>query len=267
MKLAYSTLGCPDWPIERVAEQASRLGYGGVEMRLLGSELLPADLPAAERRRIRRLFDDAGVAICCVATSARFSSADPGERAANEELAARYMGIAADWNCRLIRVFGGEFPANVEREAVIDYVADSLQRVGERGAALGVTAVLETHDGFAAGATVAAALAQVASPNVGALWDVHHPYRMGETAAQTMALLGSRLRHVHIKDARRAGDGWDLVLLGEGEVPVAEALAAIRAGGYDGWYCVEWEKKWHPSIPAPELAFPQHAAALRPMLA
>jgi sugar phosphate isomerase/epimerase len=90
---------------------------------------------------------------------------------------------------------------------------------------------------------------------------------MGETAAQTMALLGARLRHVHIKDARRRGDGWELVLLGEGEVPVAEALAAIRAGGYDGYYAVEWEKKWHPEIAEPEVALPQHAALLRQMLA
>lgn len=267
MKLAYSTLGCPDWSIEQVAEQAARLGYGGVEIRLLGSELLPADLPAAERHRIRRLFDGVGVAICCVATSARFSSANARERAANEDLAARFMAIAADWGCPLIRVFGGEFPAGVAPDTVTGYVAESLQRVGEYGATLGVTAVLETHDGFAAGATVAATLARVASPNVGALWDTHHPYRMGETAAQTMALLGSRLRHVHIKDARRAGDGWQLVLLGDGEVPVAESIAAIRAGGYDGWYCVEWEKKWHPTIPAPEVALPQHVAALRPMLA
>jgi sugar phosphate isomerase/epimerase len=267
MKLAFSTLGCPDWSIERVVEQAVRLGYGGVEVRLLGSEIVPPDLPADERRRIRRLFDDAGVAICCVACSARFASAEPAERAENERLAERYLELANDWGCPIVRVFGGHRPEGAPAEQVIAYVAESLQRVGERGEALGVTAVLETHDDFSAGASVAAALARVASPNVGALWDTHHPYRMGETAAQTMALLGDRLRHVHIKDARRRGDGWELVLLGEGEVPVAEALAAIRAGGYDGWYAVEWEKKWHPEIAEPEVALPQHAALLRQILA
>jgi sugar phosphate isomerase/epimerase len=131
---------------------------------------------------------------------------------------------------------------------------------------MGVATVLETHDDFAAGATVAATLARVSSPFVGALWDTHHPYRMGESTAETMALLGDRLRHVHIKDSRRRGDGWDLVLLGEGEVPVAEILHAIQASGYDGWYCVEWEKKWHPEILDPEIALPQHAEVLRRML-
>jgi sugar phosphate isomerase/epimerase len=263
MKLAFSTLGCPDWSIEQVVEQAARMGYGGVELRLLGAELVPADLPAGERRRIRTLFDDAGLAICCVACSARFASARPEERADNERLASRYLELAADWRSPLVRVFGGQRPPGVPVEQTAAAVAESLQRLGERGQALGVTVVLETHDDFSAGAAVAAVLAQVASPNVGALWDTHHPYRMGETATQTMALLGDRLRHVHIKDARRRGDGWELVLLGEGEVPVAEALAAMHAGGYDGWYCVEWEKKWHPEIPPPEVALPQHLAVLR----
>lgn len=267
VKLAFSTLGCPDWSIERVVEQASRFGYGGVEMRLLGSEILPADLPTAERRRIRRLFDEAGLEICCVSSSARFSSAEATERTENEELTKRYLDLAADWRAPLVRVFGGVLPAGQPASSVMAYVAESLERIGHHGQDVGVTTVLETHDDFAAGATVAATLAQVKSPAIGALWDIHHPYRTGESAAQTLGLLADRLRHVHIKDARRAGDGWELVLLGEGEVPFVEALTAIRDGGYTGWYCVEWEKKWHPTIAEPEVAFPQHADRLRQLLA
>ena len=46
-----------------------------------------------------------------------------------------------------------------------------------------------------------------------------------------------------------------------------ESLAALRRGGYDGWVAVEWEKKWHPHIPEPEVALPQHATLLREWLA
>ncbi len=52
-----------------------------------------------------------------------------------------------------------------------------------------------------------------------------------------------------------------------GEVPVKEALDMWRANGYDGYVCVEWEKKWHPQIPEPEVALPQHADKLREYLA
>ena len=52
------------------------------------------------------------------------------------------------------------------------------------------------------------------------------------------------------------------MLLGEGEVPVRDMLALLSAGGYQGWVSVEWEKRWHPEIDAPELALPQHLAVL-----
>lgn len=164
MKLAFSTLGCPDWSIERVVDEAARLGYAGIELRLLGAEIIPADLPAGERRRIRRLAADAGLAICCVACSARFAWAQPAERTENEQLAARYLELAVDLGSPFVRVFGGHRPADQAAETVTAYVAASLQRLGERAAALGPTVVLETHDDFSAGATVAATLALVDSP-------------------------------------------------------------------------------------------------------
>jgi sugar phosphate isomerase/epimerase len=46
-----------------------------------------------------------------------------------------------------------------------------------------------------------------------------------------------------------------------------DILAALRRAGYDGWLSVEWEKKWHPELEAPEIALPQHAEALRAYLA
>ena len=35
-------------------------------------------------------------------------------------------------------------------------------------------------------------------------------------------------------------------------------LGLLAAGGYPHWISVEWEKRWHPEIEAPEVALPQH---------
>jgi len=67
-KLAFSTLGCPNWTIEQVGEAARRYGYDGIEVRLLDGELLPPDLDAAGRQRIKRALR--GLAIPSVDTSA-----------------------------------------------------------------------------------------------------------------------------------------------------------------------------------------------------
>jgi sugar phosphate isomerase/epimerase len=150
---------------------------------------------------------------------------------------------------------------------VYDAIAEALRRLCNRAAPLGVRLVLETHDGFSRGAAVAELLRRVSDPAFGALWDVHHPYRMGETVEETDSLIGARVAHVHVKDATREGDGWRFVLLGDGELPVARQIDLLAQRGYDGYLSVDWEKMWHPEIAAPEVALPHYAAALRRYIA
>ncbi len=264
MKLAFSTLGCPDWSLDQVTGAARDLGYDGVELRLLDGEVIPPDLAADERRRVKRQFASAGVEIACLDTSARFTAPEPEARRKQEDDVRRYLQLANEWETPLIRVFGGNLaPGQTEAEGV-DLLAESLARLAPDAERAGVTVCLETHDAFSAGRLVGEVLGRVPSPGVAALWDTHHPYRMNETVEETWGYVGSRLVHTHVKDARRKPDGgWQLCLLGQGEVPVRAALATWAANGYRGYVCVEWEKKWHPEIEAPEVAFPQHVETLR----
>jgi fatty-acyl-CoA synthase len=91
---------------------------------------------------------------------------------------------------------------------------------------------------------------------------------MGEPTAVVWTNLANRLLHVHLKDAKRRADGgWDLVLLGDGDVPCREILRALVLRGYTGWVVAEWEKKWHPQLADPEIALPQHVAKMRDWIA
>ena len=134
-------------------------------------------------------------------------------------------------------------------------------------ARLGVAIGVETHDAFSASAAVAGLLDLVdpeatRSGVIGAVWDSHHPHRMGERPAEVWANLGPRILLAQVKDACRtggaSGDVWQLVPLGEGEVPVRDMLGLLAAAGYPHWISVEWEKRWHPEIEEPEVALPQH---------
>lgn len=267
MKLAFSTLGCPGWTLDQVTATASELGYEGVELRLLDGEVIPSKLATDERRRVKEAFKAAGVAIACVDTSARFTAPDPLARRAQEDDVRSYLDLASEWEAPIIRVFGGNLSDGVSEAQGVAYLSESLNALAPAAERAGVTIALETHDAFSAGRVVADVMQRVPSRHVAALWDTHHPYRMGETPEQTWSYLGQRLMHTHVKDARRKADGgWQLVLLGEGEVPVKEAVATWARHGYDGFVCVEWEKKWHPEIEDPEVAFPQHIKVLREYL-
>jgi sugar phosphate isomerase/epimerase len=261
LRLAFSTLACPAWSLERVVEAAARFGYEGVELRLLDGETIEPGLDVAARGRVRSVLRDAGLPVVALDTSVRLADA---ARAADDLRSC--LELAAGWGAPMVRVFGGEGSAGAGAAAAAD-VLDSAASDAER---LGVAIAVETHDRLSSAADVAALLARVGSPAVGAVWDLLHTHRAGEAPEAVAASLGRRLLHVHVKDGkRRPGDGaaWDLVLLGHGEVPLARCLRALRDLRYRGWLSVEWEKRWHPEIEEPEVALPQHVAVLRALAA
>jgi sugar phosphate isomerase/epimerase len=265
MKLAFTTLACPNWTLEQVIESALQNGYEGIEIRLLDGNMLPPDMDQATRDRVRTLCQKAGLKIVCVDTSVRIANPDPEARAAQIREGLAFLEIAAEWNSPYIRVFGSP-PENTPRADAIRAAIECLAPLAKRGKELGVIPLLETHDAFSSTVAVMEILDQV--PDAGALWDMLHPCRVGEKPSETAERLGNLCYHVHVKDGKpNTGEKWDLTLLGEGEVPVPEILSILQAHNYDGWLSVEWEKKWHPEIAEPEIAIPQHAGLLRKYLA
>ena len=136
--------------------------------------------------------------------STRFSSPDPAEPRGNLKDLQRYLELANDLGAPMVRSFGGNLQPDCTIEQTIDWVAESLAAAMPDAEKQGVTVLLETHDAFCRGAEVAKVLAQVEHPRLQAVWDVHHPFRMGESIEDTWRLIGARTAHVHIKDARCA---------------------------------------------------------------
>jgi len=95
------------------------------------------------------------------------------------------------------------------------------------------------------------------------LWDLHNPIALGEPPAKTASFIGSHTRHVHIKDGKKSGA---YTLLGEGDTPLPELVAALHQVGYRGYLSLEWEKAWHPELAEPEVVFPHAARYLTKLL-
>ena len=262
-RVAFSTLAFPGATLASAASLGRRWGYSGIELRLIDGELIDPSMPAASRAQVKRTLAAAGLPVVAVDSSIRLTGADPGP-----EL-RRFLELASDWESPLVRVFGGALAADeAARAEQLRNAARVLESAVPLAERLGVAIGVETHDAFSASAVVAELLALVdpdatGSGAVGAVWDSHHPHRMGETPAEVYANLGPRILLTQVKDARRlAGGDWQLVLLGAGEVPVREMLGLLAAGGYPHWISVEWEKRWHPEIEDPEVALPQHLELL-----
>jgi sugar phosphate isomerase/epimerase len=262
--IAFSTLAFPQASLATALSLGRSWGYEGVELRLIDGDLIDQAMPAADRGAVKRTAKAAGLPIVAVDSSIRLTS---GESRA--ELRA-FLELASDWESPLVRVFGGALPdGQPDRQASLAAAARVLSHSVPHAERLGVAIGVETHDAFSSSSVVAELLALVPSGVVGAVWDSHHPYRMGQRASEVWSDIGRRTLLAQVKDARpdpARADGWQLVLLGQGEVPVREMLGLLRAGGYEGWISVEWEKRWHPEIEEPEVALPQHLSVLRTWL-
>ena len=273
MKLGFSTLGCPDWTFEEILAKGKAYGFDGVGFRGVNGQIDLTKVPefAPDRRAAtRQRLADAGLAPAMILTGARLI-VPAAEVEANLRLAETHIEIAAGLGAPAIRVFGGQFPIGLSRAAAVERAAGRLRRLGDFAAPRSVLVLLETHDDFTDPALLRRVLEAAGHPAVGAVWDSHHTFRIAEASMQTAwDAIGPWVRAVDIKDSRTdlsAPLGYRYVPLGEGDVPVGDAVGVLKAGGYDGWLTFEWEKLWHPDLAPPEIAFPHFIAGMRQLMA
>ena len=100
-----------------------------------------------------------------------------------------------------------------------------------------------------------------ARDELGALWDMHHPFRdFGEIPDTTIRNLGAYVRHVHLRDS---DDEGAYNLIGEGSVPLKDLMRALGSIDYSGFVSMEWKPEWMPDLPLREVIFPYFVNYMR----
>ncbi|MGA4848958.1 sugar phosphate isomerase/epimerase family protein [Streptomyces sp. G5(2025)] len=253
MKFAFSTLGVPGLPIPDVLRLATDHGYQGVELRAHPEEPVHPGLGLVERADVAAEFKAAGVEILTVAGYARVAA--PGDDEPVLDELNSLVGLARDLGAPFVRVFPGGGTDQDEAEADAT-AARRLGTAARYAADAGVRVLVETHDSHRTGADVTRVLGTVGHRQVGAVWDVMHTWRGGESPADTFAALSPYLGYVQVKDIASADDTTPLAL-GAGTLPLAECVGVLSAEGWDGWLCWEYEKRWYEqAAPLPQLLGP-----------
>jgi sugar phosphate isomerase/epimerase len=264
--IAFSTLGCPAWSWKTILEHAVRDGYAGIELRGIEGEIDLTKRPELIGDRLKGTKADLaalGIVITDLGGSSNMHVKEPVERAKQLDEGRRFIDLAHALGVPYVRMFGDRIPPEEPREEVMKRVVDGFQAMATHAAPAGVTVLIESHGDFTHSQDLEEILTSVGSPQFALLWDAHHTFVAGqEKPADTYARLGRWVRHTHLKDSKPEGSGRRYVLTGKGDVPVAEQVKVLVGAGYRGYYCFEWEKKWHPEIEEPEVAFPHFAKVM-----
>ena len=263
-KLAFSTLGCPDWDFETIVKQAKTLGYSAIELRGIKDELRIDALPIfinGKYKETNKLLADNDLCICNVGTSVFFHNPEGYETALTEGKTAIDMchtvGIPA------IRVFGDAVPPGEPIEAVNERIIKGIRELcdySEEKTNGTVQIWLEVHGDFNSPKMLTPITNELTDQTCfGMLWDIQHSFTAGIPPIEFYNEFKSIIRHIHVKDCIYENGKPIEKLPGDGVIPIKEHCEILEKGGYKGYYSLEWEKRWHPDLPDPEIAFPMYA--------
>lgn len=244
MFLSYSTWGMPTVPIDVAVAHCADLGFDGLELTVIpGWSTDAATLDAAERRRIRQLYDDHGLDLCGISGNTPLLARDPEEHARNMGRFRGYLELAAE-----LQRSGEEVTVSTTSSGSPDEWESAKHELAERfgvlasdAERLGVMVGMEPHVGATLHRPEQAIwlLDQIDSPALTVHFDISHFNVQGIPMEEAIAQLAPRSRHTHVKDERGIAPDHEFLIPGEGEMDYPRYLRGMQAAGYDGHIVVE----------------------------
>ena len=240
MKRAFSTLCCINYNAEEIIALAQKNN--------LSVELRVDDKNIDSFFGKKELFEKANVEIIDIAASIFVRNEEISENA------YKYIDLANDLNVKGVRIFAGESPKTFQDEIISDIpaIVKGIKKLCDYAKSKNVEIWLETHSELSTGYLCKRVLDGVNMPNLKIIWDVLHSIEYKEDIIDTIAHLGDKIVHVHLKDAVPPEDmnicQYVHTDLRAGIMPFEKVVSALKTINFDGYYSLEWESPWRPEI-------------------
>ncbi|MBR2453037.1 MAG: AMP-binding protein [Clostridia bacterium] len=256
MKLSFSTKGWHGRSFEDFCDIAKDMKFEGIELHNIRNPLFTEKGGAfhnyAAAATVRRLYE-LKITLPCIDTLCDCGDISKKAEALSE--INECIKIATNLHIPNVRI---RAIGNEDIEAAIDSIKEILSETVPVAEKNNVSLLIETSGIFCDTAKLREVLVDFASDSLGAIWDMYSPYfTFGEQPETTITNLGAFVRHVHIKDAKHTENGTEFCLMGEGEMPIGEMMAALRSVNYDGFISLEWHPDWCKELDDLEIIFAQ----------
>ncbi len=252
MKLSFSTKGW-DCSFDEYCSIAKDLKFGGIELHDIHNKLFSEKSGAfyghLAHATVRYLYEQ-NLSIPCIDTVCDISDIENKNDAVLEIKDCIKIAEKLKIPSVRVRAKGEENPDKLIENSVA-VISEVLKFAEEKN----VTLVVESSGIFSNTALLRDLLERFACDNLAALWDMYWTYfGAGEDAETTIKNLGAYVSHVHIKDSNHLGE---FSLMGEGEMPIDEMMAALRSVNYDGFVSLEWDPEWCRELDDMEIVLSQ----------
>jgi sugar phosphate isomerase/epimerase len=244
MRLGFSGWAMRELPVEQQIAIVREAGYASMALVSgpgFGLDALTAD--AAERKRIRRLLDDAGLQLSAVCGHASQLEPDAEKRAANADRIRATIDLAADLAepdgppCVVSMGYGTPETYEQDRELLAERFGELARHAVSRG----VVIALEPHVGqaFDQPEKIVWLMERIGSPGYRLNLDNSHFECMGRDLDEYIPLLIPYTVHTELKDQRGRYPNHEFLVPGEGDFDYARYLSAMEKVDYDGCVTIE----------------------------
>ena len=242
MKLSFSTNRWKGFELNDFFDIAKEYKFNGIELHDV-KECNPDELSSVRRKLI-----EYGLTIPCIDMTADIANGE----AENFNEFNDCMTVARKLHTPYIRLKA------MEHENADENVHAFIEKAIVDAEKYNKVLIVETTGIYSDTARLRELLNDFASDYLGALWDLHYPYNVcSETPGTTVKNLGAYIKHIHMKDS----DGKDSYnLVGEGTLPIADIMSALRSVNYDGFISIEWDPEWVGGIDDINIVFPHFVA-------
>ena len=249
-------------------QRAQAAGAQGLELNVAAEGPFSLETPEPDLAALRAAAADAGIALpslhCGLHWKYPLTDPDPAVRRRGLAALDRSLEIGAALGCEVLLVVPGVVTPQVRYADAYARAQEGVAALARRAADLGMRIGVENvwNRFLLSPLEMAAFIDALDSPAVGAYFDVGNVLAFGYPQ-DWIATLGRRIVAVHFKDYRSDVPGMGgFVHLLQGDVPWADALAALRAIPYDGYVTAELNPYRH----LPQRTAADTVAAMRAIL-
>jgi sugar phosphate isomerase/epimerase len=267
VRWAVSTLGCPEWDSATVLARVAQMGFDAIEWRGGDDGTVRTNWSGVRRGALRAGVAEAGLTSIAVTSYPDLVAADPVGRARSLDEIEAHAGLAHDLDAPWVRIFLGVADDDASRDIQLGRAIEGIATALDRTAGTGVGLAIEPHDDLVLAADLQPILDAFEDDRLAVVWDVGNAWAAGESPALGFETYRSRIAWTQVKDGTGRGDTWRLCDLGDGDVPISEALellaGQVQSVGAPPVVSLEWERAWDDRLAPPEIAFPASLAWLR----
>jgi sugar phosphate isomerase/epimerase len=218
-----------DWDLPTLIANCEATGLAAVELRTEHAHGVETTLTAAERTKVKKMFEDSQITCVGYGSNFEYHSPDPDRLKWNIDQTKEYVKLCKDIGATGLKVKPNTLPQDVPAEKTIAQIAASLNEVGNFAKDYGQLIRVEAHGRYTQELPVMKAIFdQVTEDNVKICWN-----------SNNVDLNPPGLEHNFNLVKSWIGDTVHVRELNTGDYPFQELFNLLADINYSGWVLLE----------------------------